>query len=90
MRITSGFVNRNIQVFIKCGMDSTDNLVKVNEEYLLIAVYDFQEGHGAEIINEYGGTIVPMEYYDINAQCGMNRLIVENSEGYYGAIDLEW
>lgn len=67
---------------------STDNLVKVNEEYLLIAVYDFQEGHGAEIINEYGGTIVPMEYYDINAQCGMNRLIVENSEGYYGAIDL--
>ncbi len=23
---------------------STDNLVKVNEEYLLIAVYDFQKG----------------------------------------------
>lgn len=67
---------------------STDNLVKVNEEYLLIAVYDFQEGHGAEIINEYGGTIVPMEYYDINAQCGMNRLIVENSEGYYGAMGI--
>ena len=67
---------------------STDNLAKVNEEYLLIAVYDFQEGYGAEIINEYGGIIVPMEYYDINALCGMNRLIVENSEGYYGAIDL--
>ena len=73
----------------KVWEDSTDNLVKVNGEYLLIAEYDFQEGHGAEIINEYGETIVPMEYYDINSQCGMNRLVVENSEGYYGAIDLE-
>lgn len=73
----------------KVWEDSTDNLVKVNGEYLLIAEYDFQEGHGAEIINEYGETIVPMEYYDINSQCGMNRLVVENYEGYYGAIDLE-
>ncbi len=82
-------MKQNIQIFIKCGEDSTDNLVKVNGEYLLIAEYDFQEGHGAEIINEYGETIVPMEYYDINSQCGMNRLVVENSEGYYGAIDLK-
>ena len=35
----------------KVWEDSTDNLVKVNGEYLLIAEYDFQEGHGAKIIN---------------------------------------
>ena len=68
---------------------TTDNLVKVNGEYLLIAVDDFQESHGAKVINEDGDTIVPMEYYDISTQCGMNRLVVENYEGYYGAIDLE-
>ena len=67
---------------------TTDNLVKVNGEYLLVAVDDFQESHGAKVINEYGETIVPMEYYDINSQSGMNRIIVENYEGYYGAIDL--
>lgn len=35
-----------------------------------------------------GETIVPMEYCDINSQWN-ESLVVENSEGYYGAIDLE-
>ena len=67
---------------------STENVAKVDGEYALIAKYDFQEGHGAKIINEYGGTIVPMDYYDIEWVVGNNRIIVENDEGYYGAIDM--
>ena len=67
---------------------STENVAKVDGEYALIAKYDFQEGHGAKIINEYGDTIVPMDYYDIEWVVGNNRTIVENDEGYYGAIDL--
>lgn len=67
---------------------STENVAKVDGEYALIAKYDFQEGHGAKIINEYGDTIVPMDYYDIEWVVGNNRIIVENDEGYYGAIDM--
>lgn len=65
-----------------------ENVVKIEGGYVLIAGYDFQEGHGAEIINEYGEIIVPMEYYNIDDGVGMNRVIVEDSDGYYGAIDL--
>lgn len=67
---------------------STENVAKVDGEYALIAKYDFQEGHGAKIINEYGDTIVPMDYYDIEWVVGNDRTIVENDEGYYGVIDL--
>lgn len=67
---------------------STGNVAKVDGDYALIAGYDFQEGHGAKIINEYGETIVPMDYYNIDFGVGMDRAIVEDSNGYYGAIDL--
>ena len=55
---------------------STENVAKVDGEYALIAKY------------EYGDTIVPMDYYDIEWVVGNNRIIVENDEGYYGAIDM--
>lgn len=65
-------------------MDKNGNIM-MSPEYSSI----YNIGDSGYFIACESETIVPMEYYDINSQCGMNRLVVENSEGYYGAIDLE-
>ena len=66
-----------------------DDEAKANNEYVLAAKSVFQEGgSGAGIINIYGNIIVPMYYYDIKSEVGMNRVIVQNSDEYYGAINL--
>lgn len=70
--------------------DENEDVVEtVDEIYMMVAGCDFQEGHAAGIMNMYGEMVVPLEYYDIFPELKGGCLIVENQEGYYGAIDLD-
>lgn len=70
----------------------TNNLIKVDGVdggYILTAGCSLQDvGYGGQIINVYGNVAVPMKYTFIDSETGMNRITVNNYEGYCGAIDL--
>lgn len=91
-----GIVNENFAriqepdySWISSIRDDNGDVVEVDGNYMLAAGYDFQESHGAGIINMYGETIVPMEYYDIIPSLKGGKVVVIDSDGYYGAIDLQ-
>lgn len=91
-----GIVNENFAwiqepdySWISSIRDDNGDVVEVDGSYMLAAGYDFQESHGAGIINMYGETIVPMEYYDIIPSLKGGKVVVIDSDGYYGAIDLQ-
>lgn len=68
---------------------STENEAKVNDRYILLVSCMFQEGGSVVgIINTQGETIVPLDFSDIKAEIGSDRIIVKDGSGYYGAIDL--
>lgn len=68
---------------------STENEAKVNDRYILLVSCTFQEGGSVVgIINTQGETIVPLDFSDIKAEIGSDRIIVKDGSGYYGAIDL--
>ena len=75
--------------WINAIRDDYGDEVEIDGSYMLVAGYDFQEGHTAGIINMYGEMVVPMEYYDIMPSLNGGKVVVVDQDGYYGAIDLK-
>lgn len=91
-----GIINENFEwikesnySWINVIRDDYGDAVEIDGSYMLVAGYDFQEGHAAGIINMYGEMIVPMEYYDILPSLNGGCVVVTDQNGYYGAIDLK-